>query len=401
MQTEIADLNCFNPFVKMKNSKITRIAYVTTYESADTHNWSGSGFRINNALANSGFQTIPIGNLKDKYNLIVKAKRILYQTLFSRMYLGDREPFLLKSYAQQVEERLSAINCDAVFSPGTIPIAYLRTTKPVVFWADSTFAGMTDFYPGFKNLCGETIKNGNRAEQSALSKCSLAIYASQWAANTAIQNYDVDPAKVKVVPFGANIDCHRDAGEVRQIISAKRPETCKLLFIGVEWFRKGGDISVKVAELLNKRGINTELHIVGCSPPGGVPDFVKPHGFVSKRTEEGRNFLDKLFKESHFLILPSRAECYGVVFAEASSYGLPSLATDVGGIPTAVHTGKNGRLFSLDDGPEKYCEYIYKLMASREEYEQLSLSSFQEYIGRLNWVVAGKMVSDLIHDSCG
>jgi glycosyltransferase involved in cell wall biosynthesis len=352
-------------------------------------------------LTDSGFQVIQIGNLRESYNLVKRAKQILYKKLSSKTYQKVRDPFFLKFYANQVEKRLASINCDVVFSPGTIPIAYLRTEKPIVFWTDATFAGTLDFYPSLFELCSETIRDGNRMEQLALSKCRLAIYASEWAANTAIRNYDVDPAKIKIVPFGANIDCNRDIGQIQRIIFGKTFEICKLLFIGVDWFRKGGDISIKVAELLNKRGIETELHIVGCTPPRDVPSFVKLYGFISKRTEEGQDLLDKLFKESHFLILPSRAECYGLVFAEASSFGLPSLATDVGGIPTAIQNGKNGQLFSLDDGPDKYCEYIYNSISSREEYEQLALSSFEEYTQRLNWTSAGKKVNDLIQDSCG
>jgi len=378
-----------------------RIAYITKYDSSDLHQWSGAGFYILNALRNSGLQTIPIGNLRDKYDRITREKTKFYKRFFSKKYRKDREPLLLKFYAYQVEKNLSSTDCDAVFSPGTIPIAYLRTTKPLIFWTDATFAGMIDFYPDFTNLCGETIRDGNRMEQLALSKCRLAIYSSEWAANTAINNYDVNPAKVKVVPFGANIECDRDEKEIHKIISSKRAETCKLLFIGVDWIRKGGDISIKAAELLNQRGIKTELDIVGCNPPGEVPGFVKVHGFVSKKTKEGRNLLDKLLKESHFLILPSRAECSGIVFAEASSFGLPSLSTRVGGIPTTIHDGRNGQTFPLQAGPEKYCDFIEGLMSSKKEYDQLAISSFREYSERLNWQSSGRSVYELIQAFCG
>ena len=112
---------------------------------------------------------------------------------------------------------LTTISSDVVFSPGTIPIAYLRTEKPIVFWKDSTFAGMIDFYSEFSNLCTEIIENKNKMEQLALSKCRLAIYSSKWVASTATQNYDVDPAKVKVVLFGANISCKRNFQDIKQL----------------------------------------------------------------------------------------------------------------------------------------------------------------------------------------
>jgi glycosyltransferase involved in cell wall biosynthesis len=380
-----------------------KIAYVTTYESSDVHAWSGLGSYILRALQDVGFQTESIGNLRErKISLwLSRLKRAYYTKLLSRTYLRDREPTILIDYSTQVEKLLASIQYDIVFSPGTIPIAYLQTEKPIVFWTDATFAGMIDFYPGFTNLCTETIKNGNKMEQLALSKCRIAIYNSEWAANTAIQNYDVDPTKVKVVPFGANISCNRNFNEISRIVEHKSFDSCKLLFLGVDWYRKGGDKALAVANLLTQRGIRTELHIAGCNSPVRLPNFVKHHGFISKKTEEGRKHLDQLFSEAHFLILPSQADCVPVVFSEASSFGLPSLTTRVGGISTAIQDGKNGQTFSVDENPEKYCDYIERFISSKQEYKELALSSFREYSERLNWLSAGSRVYDLIREFCG
>ena len=376
------------------------IAYVTTYDSADINSWSGLGSFIFEALRSAGPRVEPIGNLRDNHRFITKFKKTLYSKILSKKYLSSREPLRLRSYATQVEKALATISHDVIFSPGTIPVAYLRSEKPLVFWTDATFAGMINFYPGYSNLCTETINNGNKMEQLALSKCNIAIYSSAWAANSAIQNYDVDPAKVKVVPFGANINCNRKYQDIFSIIQNKPLDIVKLLFVGVDWYRKGGDIALAVADRLNQRGIRTELHIVGCKPPVSLPRFVKCHGFISKKTEEGRRFFESLMNESHFLILPSRAECFGVVFAEASSFGLPSLATDVGGIPTAIQSGKNGQIFSLDEGPDGYCDYIEKVMSSKQKYQELAQSSFREYSARLNWLTSGRKVHDLIKEFC-
>jgi len=377
-----------------------KIAYVTTYDSTNIHAWSGLGNYILRTLQSCGLPTESIGNLRDKKELFLKIKKVLYARMLSKKYLRDREPTVLKDYAVQVGGYLASIQYDIVFSPGTIPIAHLQTEKPIIFWTDATFAGMVDFYPEFSNLCAETIRDGNRMEQLALSKCHLAIYSSEWAANTAIQNYDVDPTKVKVVPFGANVNCNRNLEDIQLIVKTKNFDTCKLLFVGVDWHRKGGNVALSVADLLNQRGIKTELHIVGCSPAVELPGFVKVHGFISKNTEEGRRSLDKLMTESHFLILPSKAECYGVVLAEASSFGLPSLATKVGGIPTAIRDGKNGQTFPLDGSPKQYCDYIDRYMSTKQEYEELALSSFREYSERLNWLSSGKKVYDLMQEFC-
>lgn len=377
-----------------------KIAYITTYDSSNVHNWSGLGFYIRKSLEISGFQVQAVGGLTEKYTNLYKLKRIFYARLLRKRYLKDREPNILKYYAAQVEKSLVSMDYDVIFCPGTLPITYLRTEKPIVIWLDAVFAGAINFYPGFSNLCAETIKKGNMIEQIALSKCRLVLFCSEWAANTAMENYNFDPKKVKIVPFGANLLCDRNINDIKSIIKNKNYDICKLLFVGVDWHRKGGDIAIKVADLLNERGAKTELHIVGCNPEGSMPNYVKQHGFISKKSEKGQMSLEKLMKESHFLILPSRAEMFGVVFAEASSFGLPSLATRVGGIPTAIVDGVNGQTFKLDEKIEKYCDYIEKLMYSRQEYESLAVSSFKEYSERLNWESSGKKVYDLIHEFC-
>ena len=272
-----------------------KIAYVTTYDSSDVHAWSGTGSHILRTLQDSGFQTDTVGNLHEPTSYVIRGKRLLYRTLHKN-YLLDREPIILRSYATQVGKALAQLEYDSVFSPGTIPIAYLRNEKPIAFWTDATFAGMINFYPHSSNLCAESIRNGNKMEQLALSRCHLAIYASEWAAESAVRNYDVDPAKVKVVPFGANIHCDRNMHDIEELLEKKSANICKLLFLGADWHRKGGDIALAVAELLNQKGIRTELDVVGCHPPRGLPAFARCHGFISKKTEEGRNRLSGLWK---------------------------------------------------------------------------------------------------------
>ena len=120
-----------------------KIAYVTTYDASDIHAWSGLGFYIHQVLRASGFDLECIGNLSARPGRYFGWKHRFYARR-SRNYMMDRDPLLLRSYARQVKAALSDIDADVVFSPGTIPIAYLKTDKPIVFWTDATFDGMVD-----------------------------------------------------------------------------------------------------------------------------------------------------------------------------------------------------------------------------------------------------------------
>ncbi|MGK7894468.1 MAG: group 1 glycosyl transferase, partial [Xenococcus sp. (in: cyanobacteria)] len=77
-----------------------------------------------------------------------------------------------------------------------------------------------------------------------------------------------------------------------------------------------------------------------------------------------------------------------------------SLASKIGGIPSAIRNVKNGWTFSLDASPELYCDRIQDYLSSKTSYQELALSSFQEYSQRLNWRYAGNKVHDLIEEYC-
>lgn len=372
-----------------------KIAYVTTYDSSNEHAWSGSGYYMYESMIRSGCEAERIGDLKIPMNAFFKLKKFLYKVLRSENYQKQREPAILRSYGVQLQKRLKSLRYDAILSPGSLPLTYLTDDRPKIFWTDATFASLVDFFPDFSNIPKSCLRRGNEMEQRALDNCSLAIYTSQWAADSAIRHYGADPEKIKVVPFGANIQRDATEQDIHRIVDEKQFKTCKLLFMGVDWLRKGGDTAVRTAEWLNKNGVETELHVVGTKAPYSLP-FIIQHGFISKNTAEGNAHMKTLFEQSHFMILPSIADCVPVVIAEACSYGLPVVSTNVGGITSAIINDVNGRTFPLSDGPEKYAEYIATRFTDIAGYKKLMLQTFHEYQRVMNWENAGKKVKALI-----
>ncbi|MFB2977308.1 glycosyltransferase family 4 protein [Microseira sp. BLCC-F43] len=384
-----------------------KLAYVTTYDVLNSSNWPkyqvglcGAGYYLAQALEKQSVTIDYLSSFKKKVSPVTKAKWSFYRYLLKKDYYRWSEPLVLRDYAAQISQKLPKFNSDIVLCPeNAVPIAYLECKQPIVLWTDSALIGLIDVYPYLSNLCNETKRNIYALEKAALNRCELIIYWSDWAAQTAIKNYGIAPSKVKVVPAGANIECNRNIDDIRNIVDARTSSPCKLLFLGFDWIRKGGNVALEVAKELNKMGFNTELTVVGSPPPTTdepLPSFVKFLGFISKSTPEGEQKINQLLAESHFLILPSQAECYGIVFCEANSFGVPCLATNVGGIPTIIKDNVNGKTFSLEANVSEYCNYIASLMTNYNEYKQLALSSFNEYQSRLNWDVAGKTVKNLL-----
>ncbi|MDJ0647628.1 MAG: glycosyltransferase family 4 protein [Xenococcaceae cyanobacterium MO_188.B19] len=376
-----------------------KIAYVSTNSLTNIRNWSGLNWYIGKALQMQDFNLNYIDKLPISRNLFLRLKSSFYRRFTQKHYQRERDPITLKHYANSVQEKLINLDSiDFIFSQSTIPIAELKSDIPMVFWTDATFAGMIGFYPEFNNLCRETIKHGNQLEKKALEKAKFAIYSSDWAAETAIKYYQIEPSKIKVIPFGANVNDYKTLETIKDIVNARPRNICKLLFLGVDWQRKGGEIALKVTEKLNKIGLISELTVVGCNPFSDIkqPKFVKCEGFISKSSKTGREKINNLLAESHFLILPCDAECYGLVFCEANAFGVPVLATKVGGIPTIIKNGKNGNLFEKQETISSYVSYISNLFHRYAEYKKLALSSFHEFETRLNWKVASAQFKKLV-----
>lgn len=375
-----------------------KISYVTRYDALDVHNWSGLGYFIARSLEGQHVDIDYVGGLQQYVSLSTRLKAKLYR-LAGKNFYPDRDPAFANHLALEIRRRISK-DSSVIFSPGTVPIALLKTDKPKVFYTDATFAGMVGYYESFTRLSRETIKNGNYLEQQALDTSALAIYASDWAARTAIESYSVDPTKVKVIPFGANIQTSRSLADIRELVKQRSSTECSLLFLGVDWVRKGGDIAVATAKKLNEAGLKTTLHIAGIKdlPIDPLPDFIINHGFISKSSQAGEDKINQLIAESHFLLLPTRAEAYGLVFCEANSFGVPCLAPAVGGIPTIIKDNLNGKTFALSAGAEEYASYILSSFSDRHTYEELCYCSFGEFERRLNWKVAGEAIVKLLKD---
>jgi glycosyltransferase involved in cell wall biosynthesis len=372
------------------------IAYVTPYDHASVVGWSGLVYFIAKALEQNA-NLVHARPMSRVVNQVSSLKARILNRLLKNAYLRDRDPLVLRLYGMQTSRWLRDTNVDIVFCPGTTPLRYIETERPIAYWADASFGGLVGMYPEYSKLPRWQIEKWHALEKSVISRAAVAIYASEWAASTAIEFYGADSAKVHVVPFGANLEEAPTYEQVLDILNARPATPCRLLFLGADWHRKGGNIAVEIARKLNATGIDTELVTVGAIVPESVRrlQFVKAYPFLDKRDPARVRQLQQLIAQAHFLVLPTKAEAFGVVFAEANAFGVPCVASRVGGVKTAIRNDYNGRTFDVAD-VQGYCEFISATFTNPRRYQQLALSSYNEYTARLNWKVAGRRAACLL-----
>jgi len=380
-----------------------KLAFVTIFDANDPDGWSGLDFHMRQALESTGVQIEVIDNLRHGRSIPRRLRKLWARQIENRSSLHFWDVDTAKGYANHVEKRLRGLAVDAVISASPIPIAYLRTTLPKILWTDANFSALSSAYDEFcaGRLSKSALRHGKDLERQAESTCRLIIYASEWAKQVSLRNGANSSSRIEVVPLAANMAVEHSVKDVERLDASRDQHVIKLLFVGVDWFRKGGAKAVAIAQDIREKGYNVELTVVGCTPPeqGQLPDFVKVLGFISKATIEGRMLLSKLFSESHFLLVPTTAEMFGMVFAEASAFGVPSFSHRVGGVPAIVIDGANGFLFGVEQPISDWSESIIALFADKARMRSLAISCFEEYIRRLNWNVASQEAIALIEQT--
>lgn len=319
------------------------------------------------------------------------------QLLLKKSFMYYHSFLVARKYGKIMTQKLATSDFDVIIAPScATEIAYLDTDIPLVLIEDANFAVLHDYYAQYSNLLKKSFHEVDMLEKLALHKAQLALYPSQWATQATREHYGVDEQKVHTVPFGANID-HPPSIEVVQ--RRKKSDRCKLFFIGTDWERKGGEIAFEALLKLEELGIQAELTVCGCIPPDRFShERISVIPFLSRRDETERRQLESLFETSDFLFLPTRGETYGMVFCEASSFGLPSITTNTGGVSGAVTDGENGYMLPPNARGLEYAELIASIYRDDRRYEELVKSSRAAFENRLNWDAWGKTVTNLIHE---
>ncbi|MFT3867076.1 MAG: glycosyltransferase family 4 protein [Nibricoccus sp.] len=378
-----------------------KIAYVFHRDAANPSVQSGRPAAILDEFYRAGVEIEPVFPLNTRPAPRWVAKKIFCR-MFGRYYRWDREPEYLASFAREFHTRTIGKSVDLIFSPGSEVVSHLQTRKPITFCADATFANLVDYYRDFSDVTTEYCQQGHRQEEASLARAHLAIYPSEWAARSAIEYYGAEPGKVAIIPFGANLGRQNERSQVWRWIEDRSQKCLRLLFVGRHWRRKGGEIVVATAKRLVQAGHQVELDVVGCKIPRayrGLP-WIRQHGVLFSNIPAHVQKLAHLFAQAHFVFVPSRAEAYGMTFAEGNAFGLPVVTTATGGIPTIVRDGWNGLLLPPSATATDYADAIAATFSKPEYYRQICRQAFDEFEQRLNWRMFCRRYLELAEDCC-
>jgi glycosyltransferase involved in cell wall biosynthesis len=363
------------------------IVVVGGLDPDDDETWSGTPKAIVTALRQQGHRVSTIGPLP-KVEAGWPRFNATLNKIGGKTYLPIRDLAAVRRRVAPLNTALRAAEpYDCVVAWHAADGAIVRASAPLILVQDSTFLRLLDFYPGYERerLTETTIQNGIAMDRAALANCAKVIYSSHWAADSAREDYGVAPEKIIVQPFGANLHALPTDEAVRKAIAQRGTGPCRLVFVGVAWQRKGGDLAVAVAQELNDRGIACELDLIGSHPTSDLPGWVRRYGYLPRRDPQSMTRLAELLARSDFMILPSRADCTPIVLSEAAACGLPVATTAVGGIAEIVGNSGWAKAFAPASQAAPIADWIEHAYRDRAHYEQMALKALNEYKIRLNW----------------
>ncbi len=361
-----------------------RVAYLSSIDPRDKLAWSGSHFSIYSALQKIFKEVDVLGPYQPAAAVLTGKTKHFFAKVSGKRYDFRRSKVVSEAYAKYFDSKLSQKQYDLIVAPAaSAEVARLKTKVPIVYVSDATLKASLNYHKALSNLKASSLAESMETEKMALEKSAVCVFTTAWAADSAIEGFGVVKEKVKIIPFGANF---YEIPSKSEVLPKKKDSLCKLLFVGVQWENKGGPIAFNALKKLLASGIDAELTVCGCVPPDEFKhEKVKVIPFLNKSVKEEREKLYQLYKEANFLVLPTRFEAYGLVFCEASAYGVISLATNTGGVPGVITEGENGFLFDMKDSGGGYAEKIAEIWQNADLYRVLTEKSRGVYENKLNW----------------
>lgn len=363
-----------------------KIGFYSSSPLEDKRNWSGSMFKIYEQLLLNDFEIIRIPTIdysEKELNHLKKVENI-FNKIFNRGF--NHHFFTYKAWvaSRKLEKQLKNFEIDLLFVPAMInDIIFLNINRPIVYLNDANATQLINYYPYYSGLGLLSKIETKFLEKKMLNNVSLALFSSEWASDFAIKKFGISKSKVKTLKFGANIQVPD------YVMNIKESQTYTFLFLAVDWERKQGQLAYESLKVLVDKGYPIRMLIVGCTP-SIVEDWVEIIPFLNKNNLTEFEKLQHYLLTSHFLFVPSKAECYGIVFCEAAAYGLPVISTDTGGISSIVENGVNGILLEENSTKFDYAKQIELLINHPEKIELMSKNARLKYDNELNWTKWGK-----------
>ena len=241
----------------------------------------------------------------------------------------------LRRQARHLDGALYHTQVTSLFAAGLmrqVPSVISLDATPVQYDALGAFYGHTPS----ANPQVEALKK--RLNQRAFGAARHLVAWSDWAKASLVSDYGVSADKISVIPPGISTALWRRPRK------ARRPGPVRLLFVGADFTRKGGDTLLEALRLLPPG----QAHLTVVTKTQDIGELL-PNVTVRHDVQPNSDALRMLYADADLFVFPTRGDCLPLAVMEALTSGLPVVTTTVGALPEAVTHGETGWVVPPDD----------------------------------------------------
>jgi D-inositol-3-phosphate glycosyltransferase len=193
------------------------------------------------------------------------------------------------------------------------------------------------------------------AEEKIVEQADCILAPTVEEARDLVRLYGASPERVRVVTLGVDTDVFT-VGDGRYAKRALGLDgKTVVLFAGRFQLLKSPDLAVRAIARLHELAPELDVTLLMLGGPSGRAGL-RPEDLeklaadlgiadrVALREPVPHDELPEYYRAADAVLVPSRTESFGLVALEASACGTPVVATDVGGLRTAVRHGTTGLL---------------------------------------------------------
>lgn len=209
-----------------------------------------------------------------------------------------------------------------------------------------------------------------KAEAASFRRCPNLVTHTLKHRDLICEEYNLASERFTIIPLSVPIP------ERPQALPQKTSNKTTILFVGRLELRKGIDVMLEAIPLVLRECPDLRFRLVGPDPERSFQkSFEKKHGptlldkvlFVGEKIGSA---LDEEYRNCDFFVAPSRYESFGLIFAEAMSFGKAVIGTKTGGIPEVVDDGVTGLLCPPESAAD-LARAIMKLASSEESRNKM------------------------------
>jgi len=219
-------------------------------------------------------------------------------------------------------------------------------------------------------------------EKSIYHNATINFVRSSNIVTSLIKNYQCDPSSVICAYGGSN------AIDLGHKIARNKYHKKEILFVGINWERKGGPDLVEAFVKIQTKHPDANLIIIGCEP-----DIKVQNCKVVGRIPVSQ--VGDYYKNASIFCMPTNLEPFGVAFIEAMTSKTPIIATDVGAIPDFIDNGKTGLLVKPGD-VAGLADAMDTLLSNPDYCRNIADNAYQLAEQRYSWSAVGILIRERI-----